>query len=591
MPRVTLALLCLLAAPAPGSAAVLVLANGTGQELAFWFKGDGEAKLEKLAAGESRAFRGAASADVTYSTGTEDTAVRLEAYSAYVFVRKKGVTSLQGIELPGKAPPVKPAPTGEPVTIPVKLVVDDTERRQRPVWEAALRKRFDAAAAVVTAHTGVRFEVAAVDDWVAGPAADLKGLLAQFERGVDPKPARLAVLFTGRTFAPKAGVPEYGFAAGGPGLHSHVLIRSTEPRSEPERVEVLAAQLGRFLGAVGCPEPASVMRPRLGDGQAVAARFRIGFDPLNTLAMNIWAEHLTDPRVRSAAALPDEAQVRLARIYAVLNEALPDEPLPDAYAALLDRAGLKAVAAAPAVPRPGEVIPKPAAPGRVLSPKEDAIRAVVKGIVAAAEANPKVRGDERTGLLVKAAAAAAQPADIDLRVPAFLVGLGIALDDSTVLRDNPVTQAVCRAVESDEERRQRLAVLGNPTVRFRRDLCQHFVVSAALTELAGPALAEQVGLAKELLDMSKASGFSFSDLAADYAGVEFARRLQRHPDGLPAVAAGFRVADHVPSVDGLADGLSAEKFKAGYGGVADERFKAAVDGIRKRVRELPANGK
>lgn len=236
-------------------------------------------------------------------------------------------------------------------------------------------------------------------------------------------------------------------------------------------------------------------------------------------------------------------------------------------------------------------MPKPAVPGRVLSPKEDAIRAVVRAVVTAAEANPRVRGDERTGLLVKAAAAAAQPADIDLRVPAFLVGLGIALDDSTVLRDNPVTQTVCRAVESDDERRQRLTVLGNPTVRYRRDLCQHFVMSAALTELAGPALAEQVGLAKELLDMSKASGFSFSDLAADYAGVEFARGLQRTPDRLATVAANFRVADHVPSVDGLADGLSAEKFKAGYGGVADERFKAAVDGIRKRVREVPANGK
>src|SRR5262249_48731598 len=69
--------------------------------------------------------------------------------------------------------------------------------------------------------------------------------------------------------------------------------------------------------------------------------------------------------------------------------------------------------------------------------------------------------------------------------PAFLTALGIALDDSTLVRDNRLLAGFYRRVESDEERKRRLAVLGSPTVRGRRDWCQHFAVSCMLTALAG----------------------------------------------------------------------------------------------------------
>lgn len=594
--RAFAAVVCLVLLPTVSPAAVLVLANRTGQELPFWFKGEGEATLEKLANGESRAFRCGDTADVTYHDGAADTAARLDGYTAYVFTRKGTKTELTGIELPGKAPAIGKAANGEPVTIPVKLLADDTERRTRPVWEAAVRKRFADAAAVVTAHTGVKFEVVAVEEWESAPAAaDMKGLLADFEKRVEAKPARLVIGFTARTFAPKPGGVAFfdpGLSASRGGLGSHLLVRSHEPRHEVERVEVLTGQLGRYLGAVACPDPISAMRPRLGDGKAISNKFRIGFDPLNVLAMNVWAEHLPDARVRSAAALPDEAQLRLARIYAVLAEAAPDEPLPEGYAGLIERAGLQPVVEAKVPVKPGDPAPKPVPTAKDLSPKEAAVRKVVRAVAAAANANPKSpRGDERTALLVKAAAEAALPLDADLRAPGFLIGIGIALDDSTILRDNPVTQTLCRAVESDEERRQRVLVLGNPTVRFRRDLCQHFVVSAALAEVAGPAMAEQLGLAKEMLDMTRPSGFSFPDLAADLSGVAFAARVQKDAAVLAATAGGFKVSDHVPDMDGLADGLTKEKFTEKYGGLQDARYKAAMDELRRRVKEMPANGK
>jgi hypothetical protein len=59
--------------------------------------------------------------------------------------------------------------------------------------------------------------------------------------------------------------------------------------------------------------------------------------------------------------------------------------------------------------------------------------------------------------------------------PALPDALPIALDDSTILRNNPLVRSMVRSVESDAERKERIAALGSPTVRKRRDLCQHFL--------------------------------------------------------------------------------------------------------------------
>jgi hypothetical protein len=230
-------------------------------------------------------------------------------------------------------------------------------------------------------------------------------------------------------------------------------------------------------------------------------------------------------------------------------------------------------------------------PGFKLTPKQEAVRKVVRAIVLRAEQNARRRdnrlvGDELTASYVTAAADVARFEDRPLQATAFLIGLGIALDDSAILRKNPLTADFCKAVESDEERDARLAVLGLPTVRDRRDLCQHFVVSCALTELIGPALAEQAGLAKELLDMKGTSGFSFSDMCANIAGIEFAKLVQRKPDLLEEWWREFKVNDVVPAMNGLRDGLAEDQFKRYYGSISDERFKLALDEIRKRVLSL-----
>jgi hypothetical protein len=195
-----------------------------------------------------------------------------------------------------------------------------------------------------------------------------------------------------------------------------------------------------------------------------------------------------------------------------------------------------------------------------------------------------------TAYYVRAAAAAAgrlpRRAPVE-RARAFLLALGVMLDDSSLLRKNPVTGGLWRRIETDAERARRLAVLGTPTVHGRHDLAQHFSVSAGLTAMAGARAAEAAGVLKELLDAEGGSGFSFADLAADLAGVAFAEQILRAPERLAGVAKSFTVADYAPSPRGLIEGLSSRQFARRYGSVNDKRFRTALEALRRRVRALP----
>ena len=97
---------------------------------------------------------------------------------------------------------------------------------------------------------------------------------------------------------------------------------------------------------------------------------------------------------------------------------------------------------------------------------------------------------------VRAAAAAATRLPREIADEAFLLGLGVALDDSPLLPSTPVIGGLWRQIEPPEERADRLAVLRSPTMRGRHDSAQHFAVSAALAVLVGPQAAEGIGIAQ-----------------------------------------------------------------------------------------------
>jgi hypothetical protein len=354
--------------------------------------------------------------------------------------------------------------------------------------------------------------------------------------------------------------------------------------TEAERVELLAHGLVHLLGAAHSPDPFSLVRPTLGDGKARSAKFRVGLDPLNALAVGIWAEEMRDGELKEWADLRPPARARLIAVYKTIASALPDDPTAKAAAARLERL-------APMAQR------EAAADGPALTAKQQAVRKVVRAVaIRAADLSrlpdaERPKGDKLTAELVRTAAAVAATEEEEMQPAALLIGLGLALDHSTTLRDNPLTRNFCRAVESDAERRERTAALGSPTMRGRRDLCQHFVVSAALAELLNPTAAEAAGLLKERLDMAGVSGFSFADLAANFAGIAFAREVRRDPRAVARASVTFEVEEFVPDVTGLAEGLSKERFKADYGSETDPRFRKALDEVRKRVRELPVYNK
>ena len=124
-------------------------------------------------------------------------------------------------------------------------------------------------------------------------------------------------------------------------------------------------------------------------------------------------------------------------------------------------------------------------------------------------------------------------------------------------------------------------------MRDRRDLASHFFVSAYLTSALGHQAAGAAGLAKEMSDAQGGSGFSFVDMAANQAGILFAQGVLRGKLPLRQLAGGFSVAEFLPKLDDLEEGLSSEKFNALYGGNNSNRFQEAIEQIRRRVQALP----
>ena len=128
----------------------------------------------------------------------------------------------------------------------------------------------------------------------------------------------------------------------------------------------------------------------------------------------------------------------------------------------------------------------------------------------------------------------------DVAPAAFVLGLGIALDDSATLLQNPLTRGFSEAIETPLQRLTRCRTLASPTLLNRRDLAQHFFLSGYLTAVVGSAAAETAGIAKELADAkSGGSGFSYVDLTADLAGIYFAERLLQRDLSLDELATGF----------------------------------------------------
>lgn len=121
----------------------------------------------------------------------------------------------------------------------------------------------------------------------------------------------------------------------------------------------------------------------------------------------------------------------------------------------------------------------------------------------------------------------------------------------------------------------------------RVDLAKHFVNSAALAATGGQAVAQTIGLFKELDDSRSGSGFSFIDLLADEAGTRFGKRATESRVMARAMqprAATARDDDEwMPRPTGLREHMSEAEFNRQFGGVDGPGYREVLSDIGRRL--------
>lgn len=125
-------------------------------------------------------------------------------------------------------------------------------------------------------------------------------------------------------------------------------------------------------------------------------------------------------------------------------------------------------------------------------------------------------------------------------------------------------------------------------LRGRIDHAQHYLLSAAIAAGAGGALADVLGLAKEVSDAHDGSGFSFDDMAMNRAGTWLGEHAVSSPRALQArLAAGVGDAEIAPAVADLPGFLPDAVFVARFGGIGAPAYQRMMDEIESRVAALP----
>ncbi len=127
------------------------------------------------------------------------------------------------------------------------------------------------------------------------------------------------------------------------------------------------------------------------------------------------------------------------------------------------------------------------------------------------------------------------------------------------------------------------------TLHGRRDLAEHFVLSAALSINGGSQLANAIGLFKEEEDAGKGSGFSFTDLAANRAGVQLGERATGDSAARvrQQLASARSDADLLPDFRDLPEFMLQAEFDRRFGPVDSARYQQVIDTIDARLAAHP----
>jgi hypothetical protein len=214
------------------------------------------------------------------------------------------------------------------------------------------------------------------------------------------------------------------------------------------------------------------------------------------------------------------------------------------------------------------------------------VRAQVQGLLAAVAGWPE--GDARflsaVQVAFRRAAERSSVSDPVAENRAALIALGMTLGSARL-------EGLVGDVVDDATRARIGPVLGTATIFDRDDWPKHFLVSAGLAAISSEAASNQMGLFKEELDAGGGSGFSFTDIAADRAGVLFASAATRDADAAVAMQDrlrfGFGRGDVFPEVRDLPEFLSDGDFQARFGGVGGPGYQDQLAEIERRLAGCP----
>ena len=162
--------------------------------------------------------------------------------------------------------------------------------------------------------------------------------------------------------------------------------------------------------------------------------------------MSLVGEELRRRRIQQASEMSAGTMRRLRQIYQALSPTMPDDPAANQFVQRLDVS-----TAAPLVLGTKQVV------AQVVRSAQANLGLPAAGD-ASAQGETRREGDALTEHLVRQAAGIARFLPESIAANSFLLGLGIALDDSKMLRDHPKFGGFVRLVEPDQRARAPLGV-------------------------------------------------------------------------------------------------------------------------------------